>query len=84
MKIIFLLTPRKRKPSGVQGVIRQDEFFPLCVGQPAFDEGEIQIHVAAINLVADDRMTEVREVDADLMFAAGVRTNTEQRKSGKR
>ena len=35
------------------------------------DQREIQIRIAAIEFVADDGMAEVREVNADLMFASG-------------
>ena len=44
-----------------------------AVRQAVFDQREIQILVAAVKFVADDGMAEVREVDADLMLAAGAR-----------
>jgi hypothetical protein len=64
--------------SGVQGVVREDETLALFVGEPAFDEGEIQVGVAAIYFVADDGVAEVGEVNADLMFAAGVGAQAEK------
>ena len=83
MEIIFPPAPCKGEAAGMEGVVGQDELFPLGLGEPAFDEGEIQIRVAAINLVADDGMAEVGEVEADLMFAAGDRFEAQKGKGGK-
>ena len=57
----------------MQGVVRQDEPDTLFIRQTVFDEREIQIRVATINLVAHDGMADVGEVEADLMLAAGVK-----------
>ena len=70
-EIIIFSAPGKPEPRGVQGVVRQDEPGALFAGQPALDQGEIQIGVAAVKLVAHDGMAEVLEMDADLMLASG-------------
>jgi hypothetical protein len=67
-----LAAPFKLQASGVQGVVGEDEAVALFVGEPAFDEGEIQVGVAAIYFIADDGVAKVGEVEADLVFAAGV------------
>ncbi len=48
--------------------------------EPSFNEGQITILVTAVNFVADNRMAEVGEVDAELVLAAGARQQTEQGK----
>ena len=59
----------------MERVVFKDQPGALRVRQPVFDKGEIQVLVAAIKLVADDGMAEVREVDADLVLAAGAGSN---------
>ena len=54
----------------MQSLIRQDQPRSLFLRQSVLDQRQIQIFVAAINLVPDDGMPNVREVDADLMLAA--------------
>src|SRR5690349_3675561 len=58
-------------------MIWQNQSNPLLVGQPPLDERQIQILVTSVNLVANDRMADVRKVDPDLMFTAGARPNTQ-------
>ena len=53
----------------------------LFRGQAVLDERQIHILIAAIKLVADDRMADVREMDADLVFATGMRTQAQKRKA---
>jgi len=53
----------------------------LRAGQTVLDKREIQILVAAVKLVADDGVADVREVDADLMFAPGAENDSQQGKS---
>jgi hypothetical protein len=47
--------------------------------QAVLDERQIHILVAAIKFVADDRMADVREMDADLVFATGMRAQAQKR-----
>jgi len=68
--------------TGVEGVILKDQAGTLLRRQAVFDERQIQILVAAVELVADDGMAEVREVDADLVFAPGAGFYPEQGKRG--
>ncbi len=51
----------------------QQESGTLLVGQSPLNQGQIQILVTAIQFVADDRMPQVREMDADLVLATGER-----------
>jgi hypothetical protein len=51
--------------------MRQNEPGALLRRQAIFDQRQIQILVAAVEFVPDEGMTEVGEVEADLMFAAG-------------
>jgi len=64
----------------VEGLVFKNQFSPLRAGQTVLCERQITILVAAVKLVADDGMAEVREVDADLMLAAGAGAQTDQRK----
>ena len=52
--------------------MRQNEPGTLFRRQTILDQRQIMILVAAIKFVADDGMAEVGEMDADLMFAAGL------------
>src|SRR5476649_766332 len=58
----------------------ENQLRALRIGQAVLDEREIQILVAAVKFVADDGVAEVREVDADLMFAAGAGFQAEEGK----
>src|SRR2546422_7670792 len=51
----------------------------LIFGQPVFHEVQIQLLVATVEFVAHDGMTVMREVNADLMFPAGMRYHSKQR-----
>ena len=51
------------------------EFF----GPAGFDEAQIELFVRPVNLVADQRVTEMREMHADLMGAAGLRQRADHR-----
>ena len=70
-KVHGLAAPGEPDGAGVQSVIRQNEPGALLRRQAIFDQRQIQILIAAVELVADEGMAEVGEVDADLMFAAG-------------
>jgi hypothetical protein len=60
-------------------MIFKNQFCALFVRQTVFDKREIQILVTAVKFVADYGMAEMREMDADLMFAAGAWNNPQQR-----
>jgi hypothetical protein len=62
----------------VQGVGRENECGPLFGAKAAFYQRQIGILVTAINLVADDRVARMRQMNADLVFAAGVWLDAEQ------
>ena len=62
----------------MERVIFKNQPDALLVRQTVLDEGEIEILVPAVKFVADDGMAEVREVDADLMLAAGAGQDAEQ------
>jgi len=64
--------------TGVQGLAAEDEAVALLVGEAALYQGEVEGLVAAVDFVADDGMTEVREVDTDLVFATGQQLHFEQ------
>lgn len=56
----------------MQGVVGQDESFLLFRCKPVFNQREIKILIATVELVTDDRMPDMGEVNADLVFAAGL------------
>ena len=65
----------------MEGVVGKNQLRSLRFRQPVFDERQITILVAAINFVADNRMAEVREVDANLVFAAGAGDEAQKREA---
>ncbi len=69
----------KTNLAGMQRVVREDQLPALGRSKSILDEGEIQILVPAVELVANDGMADVREVNANLVFAAGVRTDPQER-----
>ena len=65
----------------MQSLMRQNEPKSLLRCQAVLHQRQIQVLVAAVNLVANDGMAEVREVDAELVLAASAR---DEAKEGKR
>ena len=82
-EIVRPAAPFELQAAGVEGVLRQDEPGALVRGESPFHKGEIKVGVAAVEFVAHQGMAEVLQVEAELMFAAGVRMQTQKRK-GKR
>ena len=74
--------PDKAHGTGMQGLIGQNEPRLLLRRQAILHQRQIQVLVAAVQLVADNRMAEVSKVDADLVFAAGMGNEAEQGKRG--
>ena len=72
--------PDEPYAAGVQGLVGQNEPRLLLRGQAIFDQRQIQVFIAAVQFVADDRMAEVGEVDTDLVFAAGEGNYSQKRK----
>jgi len=64
--------PWKPEAVGVQGVAGEDEARLLLRGEATFNEGKVGVRDEPIQLVPDQGMADVREVDADLVLAAGV------------
>jgi hypothetical protein len=64
----------------VESMIFKNQPRALLIGQAILNECQIQILVTAVKFVADDRMADVRKVNADLMFASGARNNLQQGK----
>ena len=77
---LFLPAPVETHFRRVQRMAPQHQSPPLLRGHPVFHQGQVQVFVAAVELVADHRMPVVREVDADLMFAPGQRLHAQQSK----
>jgi hypothetical protein len=77
-KFPFSSSPFEFHSGGVQGVVGKDEALALFGGQPVFDEVEIEAFVSAVKFVADDGMTEVGQVDANLVFTASVWSDPEE------
>lgn len=73
--------PDQAHGAGMQRLMGQHEPRLLPGRQAVFDQRQVQVLVTAIQFVANNRMAEVREVDADLMFAAGVGSYAQKRAS---
>ena len=64
--------PLSGKPSSVEGVVGQDQSRPLFFRDPALHEIQIDLFISAINFVAHNRMSDMRKMNPDLMFSAGL------------
>lgn len=65
--------PMKLQAAGVQGVLRQDQPRTLLAGQTSFNQGEIQVRIATVEFVPHNGMPKMRQMDANLVFAASPR-----------
>ena len=74
----FGAAPLEADAGGVEGLVGKDELGALLGGETIFDEGEVAIFVGAGDFIADDGVAGVGQMDADLVFAAGVRTDVEE------
>jgi len=52
-------------------MIAHGESRPVVIARLMADETQINVVVAAVDLVANERMADVRQMDADLMLAPG-------------
>jgi len=62
--------PSQPQRESVQGVIGEEETSSSLVTQPVMDEIEVEGLIAAIQFVADHRISDVGKVDAKLMLSA--------------
>src|ERR1035437_223927 len=79
MKDLRLATPEEPDFARVQSVVAQDQPLPLLGRQTVLDQGQVQILVTSIELVAYDRVPEVRQVNAYLVLASRLRPHQHQR-----
>src|SRR5689334_11172433 len=56
---------------GMQCLTRQDQFFRLFICHAIFHEGQVTIFISSIQFIPNNRMPDVPQMNADLMFAAG-------------
>ena len=59
-------------------MMRQYQLPPLSCCQPVFDQCQVQVLIRAVQFVADDRMSDMGQVNPNLMFSSGVRHNPEE------
>jgi hypothetical protein len=76
----LLAAPLESNFARVQGMVRQDQPPPLFRRQTVLHERQIQVLVAPIQLVAHNRMPEVRQMNPYLVLAPGVRPHEQERK----
>ena len=62
----------------MEGVVFKDQFRAVLGSEAVLDERHIYMLVAAVKLVADNGVADVSKMDADLMFAAGARDDSQQ------
>ena len=67
------LAPLESEFAGMQSVIGEDELSSLLLRQPPLDQREVAVLVVSVKFVANYRVTEVREVNPNLMLASGLR-----------
>ena len=80
-KVEVAVAPGEGEAGGVEGVVGQNQPLALGIGEAVFDEGEIEVVIAAVEFIADDGMAEVGEMDADLVFAAGAGDDPQEGKT---
>jgi len=79
LEIIILAAPGEAQAPGVQSVVGQDEPLALLIGQPALNQSEVQVGIAAIYLIAHNGMAQMGEVQTDLVFTAGAGQQPQKR-----
>lgn len=57
----------------MKGMVVEDQPCALRIGKTVLRERQIAVFVMAVKFIADNGMAKVGKVDAELMFAAGVR-----------
>ena len=79
-----LAMPGKADRAGMEGLMGKDETRALLRLQAILDQGQVEVLVTTIKLVADDRMADVSQVDSDLVFASCLRHDSQERKHSPR
>lgn len=79
-KITRPATPSKSDGTGVKGLIFKNQLSFLVCREPVLNQRQITILVPAVKFVADDRMAKVSQMDTNLVFASGLRPQTQKRK----
>ena len=62
----------------MERVAREAEHALMFLRPPLGDEFQVEIRIGTINLVADDRMPDMREMDAQLVLPARVRLQSQE------
>lgn len=70
--------PLKPHRLSVQGLVVENEPALLVRGQTVFDECHVEVFVTAIKLIANHGMTDVGEMNSDLMLAARKRQHVDE------
>ena len=78
LKNLLFPAPIKPQLCCVERVVGEEEFLALGVGQAPLHEVEVERFVAAVKLVAHNGMAQMRQVNANLMFAPGQWAEAEQ------
>ena len=52
-------------------MVWQDQLLALFRGQSVFHQSQVKVFVGSVDFVADDRVSKMGEMDADLVFASG-------------
>jgi hypothetical protein len=63
----------------MQRVMRKDQAAALLLRKPILYQSQVQILVASVQFIADDRVSDVRQVNANLVLAASPRPHAQQR-----
>ena len=59
----------------MEGLILENQTLLLDRRQPMLNEIQINLLIAAVQLVSHDRVANVRQVNANLMFSPGTRSH---------
>jgi hypothetical protein len=75
---LLAATPGEPHVAGVEGVVGENQTLSLLGGQAVFYQRQVEVFIAAIELVSDDRVADMGQVDADLMLAASAGMKTQK------
>jgi hypothetical protein len=71
-----LIPPLKFQRVRMERMMFKNQRGALLRSQPVLDQCEVQILIAAVKFISHNRVPKKRQVNPDLMFAAGARQNS--------
>src|ERR1043166_5618466 len=80
MKFPITVSPAKFQTTGVERVVAHKQLLTVFLVQFTAHQPQVNLFIGSVYFIGDDRMTNVRQVNANLMLASRDRFDVEQRK----